>query len=128
MRAWLIAWLEWGLARLGHEVVTVLVEAQRAARVAQAQADALRARESARAARHALLHEAINGLMDEGMRIDFAKQGNEWKRRQLYALAKAHYPRLHDDLCALAAVYTLYYVHQARTQAAPDLHPAREDV
>jgi len=128
IRIWLVRWVERALVWLGQDLAEQLRQARREAKDAQLQAEQLQAQASARRARQAVLHEAINGLWDQATTVDVVKQGNEWKRRQLYAQAKKQYPRISDDLCALAAVYALYYVHRDTEAAQASVTPSREDV
>jgi hypothetical protein len=128
MRIRIIAWLEWLLARLGHDWSAQLIAARQEAMEARLQTESLQAQSSARRARQAILHEAINGLWADAVLLDLAKQGNEWKRRQLYSLAKKNYTKISDDLCALASCYVLYYVHQENVKGHATIVPTREDV
>ena len=128
MRDRLIHWLERLLAWMGHEVSVHLIRTRAELQVTRLECERVQAEASARRARQAILHEAINGLWDEAVRLDLVKQGNAFKRNQLYATAKKRFPKISDDLCALSAAYALYYVHQENAKADRTLTPSREDV
>jgi len=128
MRDRLIAWLLWGLARLGHDLAVRVIEAETALLTVRDEAERLHAQASARKARHAVVQSVITRLWPEAVRLSTVKQGQSFKRNQLYATAKKQCPRVDDDLCALAAAYALYYVNQERATHDKTLSPSREDV
>lgn len=130
LRPWIIRLCRTLLAWAGEDVAIRLILVTEERDALRREVQELHRQASSRQARHAVLHDMINGLMTEAVRLDLAPQSVEWKRRQLYAQGKKRYGHLDDDVVALAAHYALFYVHEDRRKAKQThgLTPVRGDV